>query len=371
MKTEELRVEAIVVGPDHRGVLPEAVNMLAKSIKEIGLTHPIAVRRLDGDRLYLIAGRQRLEAHKQLKRATIQAIIFDDEDIQAKRREHHENLWRANLTPAQEALAHHELKQLHEAEHPETKPVRERGGPGRGKKNDGHSGRGFPTYSADAAKKTGKSERTTRRQTRRAEVLGGRVEKLVGTAFDAPEQLDALVELTLADPAVAESLIEKAAVGEKVDAKLELKRYQRAAREATMNPPAPLGEAFAGQRFGVIYADPPWPYESWSEKGRDRTPDNHYPLMEEAEIAALPVAEKAARNCVLFLWTTVPQAAMAHRVIEAWGFTYRSQWVWDKVDIAMGHWARNRHEVLMIATRGDVVAPAPGEQPESIICEKL
>jgi N6-adenosine-specific RNA methylase IME4 len=55
----------------------------------------------------------------------------------------------------------------------------------------------------------------------------------------------------------------------------------------------------------------------------------------------------------------------ALRVMEAWGFTYRSHIAWVKDRIGTGYWVRNRHELLLIGTRGDVPAPAPGDQPES------
>ena len=53
-------------------------------------------------------------------------------------------------------------------------------------------------------------------------------------------------------------------------------------------------------------------------------------------------------------------------VMAAWGFTYKSQIIWDKEDIGLGYWTREQHEVLLIGTRGNVPAPAPGEQLESV-----
>ena len=123
MNTEDMLVNAIVVGPKHRAVIETTVAEIAKSIAEIGLTNPIAVRRMEGGRPYLIAGRQRLEAYKKLKRETIRVIVFDDNDMQAKFRELDENLCRAELSPAEEAEAEHERKQVYEALHPETKPA--------------------------------------------------------------------------------------------------------------------------------------------------------------------------------------------------------------------------------------------------------
>jgi N6-adenosine-specific RNA methylase IME4 len=64
--------------------------------------------------------------------------------------------------------------------------------------------------------------------------------------------------------------------------------------------------------FQVICSDPPWGFRSWSDKGRDRSPDamvrqkglaeRHYATMPMSEIRKLPVGDLAAKNCALFLW---------------------------------------------------------------------
>jgi N6-adenosine-specific RNA methylase IME4/ParB-like chromosome segregation protein Spo0J len=147
--------------------------------------------------------------------------------------------------------------------------------------------------------------------------------------------------------------------------RMEAKAESRAAREADL---ARRITALPAQRHGVIYADPPWRFEPYSrETGMDRAADNHYPTMPTEEIAAIDIAEIAATDCVLFLWATVPMLPDALRVMEAWGFRYKSHIVWDKVHLGTGFWARNRHELLLIGTRGDIPAPAPGQQSESLV----
>ena len=59
--------------------------------------------------------------------------------------------------------------------------------------------------------------------------------------------------------------------------------------------------------------------------------ENHYPTMSIEELCALPVAELAAKDSALFMWTTFPQLPEALRLIRAWGFTYKSvAFVWLK-----------------------------------------
>ena len=58
--------------------------------------------------------------------------------------------------------------------------------------------------------------------------------------------------------------------------------------------------------FGVIYADPPWTFATYSRKGKGRSAEAHYDCMTLDDIKVLPVAEWAADDCVLFLRTTDP-----------------------------------------------------------------
>jgi N6-adenosine-specific RNA methylase IME4 len=70
----------------------------------------------------------------------------------------------------------------------------------------------------------------------------------------------------------------------------------------------------------------------------------------------------AASNALLFLWRTAPMAAHAHKVMEAWGFDYRTEFIWVKNRISTGFWNRNQHEVLMLGVKGSVPAPVQGDQ---------
>ena len=69
-------------------------------------------------------------------------------------------------------------------------------------------------------------------------------------------------------------------------------------------------------KYGIIYADPPWKYRVWAERA-SRTADSHYPVMDNADIGALPVANIAADDCALFLWATPPCLEEALEVMGA------------------------------------------------------
>jgi N6-adenosine-specific RNA methylase IME4 len=73
---------------------------------------------------------------------------------------------------------------------------------------------------------------------------------------------------------------------------------------------------------------------------------------------------------VFFCWATNPMLLDAAEVLRACGFTYVHHWIWDKEVAGTGFWGRDRHELLLIGRRGDVAAPLPGSQPETVHREK-
>jgi N6-adenosine-specific RNA methylase IME4 len=104
-----------------------------------------------------------------------------------------------------------------------------------------------------------------------------------------------------------------------------------------------------GRRFSTIYADPPWRYDN---QGTRAATNNHYPTMTVEQIAAEPVAELAAADCHLHLWTTNGFLPAAFSIIEAWGFTYKSMFVWVKPTLGIGNYWRCSHELLLFACKG-------------------
>jgi len=142
------------------------------------------------------------------------------------------------------------------------------------------------------------------------------------------------------------------------------KKARRADREAELGA---RQAALPDRRYGVILADPEWRFEVRSEGGLDRSADNHYPTSALEAIKARDVASIAADDAVLFLWATVPMLAQGLEVLAAWGFAYKSHFVWVKPRVGTGYWNRNSHELLLVGTRGNPPAPAPGTQWDSAI----
>lgn len=119
--------------------------------------------------------------------------------------------------------------------------------------------------------------------------------------------------------------------------------------------------------FSIVLSDPPWAFASNSVEKPSKNARRHYDTMPLKDIASIPVSALAAKDSLLLLWATVPMLEHALHVMRAWRFRYKSQLVWDKGRIGTGYWARNRHEIVLIGTRGRFPCAQPALFPTSII----
>lgn len=98
----------------------------------------------------------------------------------------------------------------------------------------------------------------------------------------------------------------------------------------------------------------------YSEKGLGRSAENHYPTMSLEDIKNLPINNLADKNCVLFMWTTIPLLKDSFSVLDSWGFEYKSiafvriklNKKSDTLFWGMGHWTRSNAELCILATKG-------------------
>ena len=117
---------------------------------------------------------------------------------------------------------------------------------------------------------------------------------------------------------------------------------------------------FPTKKYGVIYADPPWYFKTRSDKGKDKSPERHYPCMPLADIIRLPVDRIAEDNAVLLMWVVDPMLDQAFKVIDAWGFKYKTVgFTWAKTNrkklgffTGLGYWTRGNPEMCLLATKG-------------------
>jgi len=111
------------------------------------------------------------------------------------------------------------------------------------------------------------------------------------------------------------------------------------------------------KKFKVILADPPWSYQ---DSGCNGNAQSHYNTMSLKNICKLPINKLADEDCVLFMWVTYPLLPEALKVIESWGFKFKSiafQWVKlnkknGKPFYGLGRWTRGNTEPCFIATKG-------------------
>ncbi len=131
-----------------------------------------------------------------------------------------------------------------------------------------------------------------------------------------------------------------------------------------------------GQRFATILADPPWQFQNRTGKvAPEHRRLNRYGTMGLDDIKALPVAEAAADPAHLYLW--VPNALLPEglAVMQAWGFTYKTNFVWHKIrkdggpdGRGVGFYFRNVTELVLMGVRGkNARTLAPGRRQVNIL----
>ena len=119
---------------------------------------------------------------------------------------------------------------------------------------------------------------------------------------------------------------------------------------------------FPQKRYSVIYADPPWEYRQHGTTRKSRgNALQHYRTMATENICKMPVREICEGGCVCFMWATFPNITEAIKVMEAWGFIYKTAaFVWVKKNRkngrnfwGMGAYTRANVEVCLIGvTKG-------------------
>ena len=118
-------------------------------------------------------------------------------------------------------------------------------------------------------------------------------------------------------------------------------------------------------KYQIIYADPPWEYRQSGSKTNGRgMAKQHYQTMNTEDICALPVRNIAMDNAIIFMWATFPNIAEAIKVMEVWGFTYKTAaFVWIKQNKksnslfwGMGAYTRANAEVCLLGINKKVKA---------------
>src|SRR3954468_14229419 len=142
---------------------------------------------------------------------------------------------------------------------------------------------------------------------------------------------------------------------------------------------ATLAQATNGAKFRTILADPPWRFINRTGKvAPEHRRLERYETMNTDEIAGLAVREVADVPSHLYLW--VPNALLAEglRVMEAWGFTYKSNLVWHKIrkdggsdGRGVGFYFRNVTELILFGIKGkNARTLAPGRSQVNLLATR-
>ena len=286
-------------------------------VRERGIDEPLAITAAG----VVLDGRHRLRAAREVGRAHVPIRVVAPEDeveyivAQAVNRRH--------LTDGQRAAVVVALQSFQQAR---------RHAADRQRAN-------LRGRSSEVATLPPRSGRTREQAAKLADVGSRTMQKVITVHDNDPELFEQILAGTLTPAAAWRELERK-------------RRYT----SITPAPPLPAGP------FELVYADPPWqlgnPQSAYA-------PEQYYPTMALDDICAMQVP--AADDALLYLWAVNSHLPDALAVMQAWGFSYRGCEVWVKPSIGMGVWTRNRHELLLIGSRGNASPAARTLLLDSVI----
>ena len=135
--------------------------------------------------------------------------------------------------------------------------------------------------------------------------------------------------------------------------------------------------ALPRRRYEVIYADPPWDYMGQTQHGAaggntdTGSASAHYDTVPLKALMCLPVAAIAARDCLLFMWTSSPHLGRAISLGQAWGFDWATvAFVWDKIRANPGHYTLSQCELCLVFKRGRIPSPRGARDIKQYLSEE-
>lgn len=165
-------------------------------------------------------------------------------------------------------------------------------------------------------------------------------------------------KLAQEQPIKQKEIIEKA-IEKQIPVKDVIKEIKLEERKETLQTKA---KELPSEKFQVIYCDPPWQY---SNSGFEMSAEQKYPTMPLEEIKKIDVLSISSENAIMFMWATNPLLVEAFELMKAWGFEYKTNFVWTKNRHTAGFYIYGQHELLLIGVKGSMLPI--GEKPTSII----
>ena len=369
----EIEISKIIISEDRRKLNPEKVKELSESIKEIGLLNPITLNEENK----LIAGLHRIEAYKLLGKTTVPYFICTVSGLLAELAEIDENLIRNELTVLERSEQLLRRKEIYEMLYPETIARNQPGHVNNYKSSRAESALELQnnifesksinpnqnepkqSFVKDTAKKTGHSVTKVKDEIRIANKIDTEVKEQIRSTELANKKTE-LLSIARETPEVQKTITQKIVSGTATSVR-QAKQQIRSDEIKDSPPIIPTG------KYNIIYADPPWTYDDTASAG-ERGACFKYNVMSIEDLCNMPIKNLAADDCLLFMWVTMPKLNECFRVIEAWGFKYKTVaftwvkrnkngvgWFWG-----MGRWTRSNAELCLLAGKGNPIRISGG-----------
>lgn len=229
------------------------------------------------------------------------------------------------------------------------------------RESDGRAGTGLPTVPfplPPSTRRDGEAARQAAAMVGTNHTYVAAAKEIVQKAPDlAPKVRDGVITIPEAKQLVAMPEEKRTEIVARVEASggaLKVREAARQVKREEVAKVAPLPDS----KYRVIYADPPWQYgdnRAGLEGLSQTAAADHYPTMSVAELSTLDVRSLAADDAVLFCWATFPLLPDALEVVRAWGFKYKTAFVWSKGRSNFGHYHTADAELLLVCTRGSGV----------------
>ncbi|MEM0124304.1 MAG: MT-A70 family methyltransferase [Candidatus Micrarchaeaceae archaeon] len=339
----------------HQGLVPkmteEEYSALVKDIKLNGILQPIDIT----PERVILDGHHRVKAAKELGIKEVEVRIPDLGNMSEDEYLVSVALNRRHLTEGQKAMLALEYQKILSARlqsEAGKKAINERWHP------EGYVSEDVSeTYrSKDSRKIVAEQFKVSEWKLRQANAITQNAPDIVEKVKDGSLSLNEAAVLARKPKEIRDQALKQKIENPRKDVRTILRSLNN--EIAVNNPPAP-----PQGKFAVIYADPPWKYDFVTSQ--TRAVENHYPTMELGDIKKLPVP--AADDAILYLWAPPAKLEDALQVMNAWGFQYKTNMVWIKDRIGAGYYARMRHEILLIGTKGNFGVPAESDRPDSVI----
>lgn len=343
-------------------LLPEEFMQLEANILRDGCKDPLSVWKVDGKNVLVDGHNRHRICEKNSKSFQTVEISLEDRD--------HAKLWigerqlgRRNISDSQRAVITDEVRELRSGIAMKERAVKagKEGGISRPKNSlSGKTTDKLRQPKKDHRKSVAKEFKVKERDLRTVQETKKRAPELIAKVRSGEMTLPDAKKLSRLEPEARKVAVK--AVEDGKDVRTAIRDGKKEDYNKTIAEFKP--KALEGT-YRIIYADPPWKYVGLNQADEYGHAERHYDCLDDNQLCAFKVGGTRTvkslldDNAVLFLWVTSPLLERSFAIMSAWGFDYKTSFVWDKVKHNMGHYNSVRHELLLIGTKGSCKPDVP------------